>query len=445
MRTQLNCPQCGVPFVAEVHQIIDVDSDPRLKQMFLSGQLNVAVCPSCGAGGQLATPLVFHDSEHELFMIHIPQEIHINQLEREQMIGRLTRQVVDNLPPEKRKAYLFQPQTILNMQTFAEKVLETEGVTKEMIERQRKQSELLNTLARADKDVVEYLLKDRQGEIDETFFAMLQSYIDNAQQAQNDKQLVKLTNLRAKLMRETAAGRQLEKEQIAMHRFSQAAKKQGGLSPALLLEHIVKNLDNEGTIQKLVMAGQSALTYDFFALLTAELEQQEQAGNQANAQRLTAVRADLLEVQSQLQAASQHMVDEAMHTLRALLQAPDKQAAIRDNMERFDDAFMYILSANIAQATQQGDEAQLQALSAIQDLIVREIESQYPPEVIFLNQLMEAESEVAQQEMLDNNSHLVGPNLIQMLDAVAKQIDGMGQSDVNGRIQSLKSVIQARL
>ncbi|MCA9975199.1 MAG: CpXC domain-containing protein [Anaerolineales bacterium] len=445
MRTQLNCPQCGTPFAAEVNQIIDVDSSPQLKQQFLAGQLNVAVCPACGAGGQLATPLIYHDSAYELFMVYIPQEIHMSQMEREQMIGRMTRQVVDNLPPEKRKAYLFQPQTILNMQTFAEKVLETEGITKEMIERQRKQSELLNTLARADNDVIDYLLKDRKGEIDETFFAMLQSYIDNAQQTQNDKLLVKLTNLRAKLMTETPAGQQLEKEQIAMHRFSRDAKKQGGISPALLLEHIVKNLGNDGAIEKLVMTGQSALTYDFFALLTAELEQQEKDGNQETVRQLTAVREDLLQVQSQLQAASQQMVDEAMATLQALLRAPNKEEAIRQNMERLDDAFMYILSANIAQATQQGDQDHLQALSNIQSLIVKEIESQYPPEVIFLNQLMEAESEAAQQALLNDNAHLISPNLIQMVEAVEKQVEGLGQEDLKDRLQAVKDMIQARL
>ncbi len=53
MITQITCPNCGTPYSAEVHQIIDVGRQPELKQMLLSGQLNVAVCPSCGAGGQL--------------------------------------------------------------------------------------------------------------------------------------------------------------------------------------------------------------------------------------------------------------------------------------------------------------------------------------------------------------------------------------------------------
>ena len=34
MRTQLNCPQCRTPFAAEVHQVIDVDSNPGVSVKF---------------------------------------------------------------------------------------------------------------------------------------------------------------------------------------------------------------------------------------------------------------------------------------------------------------------------------------------------------------------------------------------------------------------------
>ena len=84
MQTQITCPSCGTPFAAEVHQIIDVGRQPELKQMLLSGQLNVAVCPSCGTGGQLATAMLYHDPAHELFMIYVPQEMQLDQMQQQQ-------------------------------------------------------------------------------------------------------------------------------------------------------------------------------------------------------------------------------------------------------------------------------------------------------------------------------------------------------------------------
>ena len=94
-------------------------------------------------------------------MIYVPQELNLDQVQREEYIGQLTREVMDQTPAEQRRAYMLQPKTILTMQSFLENVLETEGITKEMIERQQKQAELLNTLATADADVADYLIKER--------------------------------------------------------------------------------------------------------------------------------------------------------------------------------------------------------------------------------------------------------------------------------------------
>ena len=86
----------------------------------------------------MATLMLFHDPDHEMFMVHVPQELNLNQMQREQTIGQLTKQVMDEMPAEERRAYMFQPQIMMNWQTFMEKVLETEGITPEMIARQKK-------------------------------------------------------------------------------------------------------------------------------------------------------------------------------------------------------------------------------------------------------------------------------------------------------------------
>mgnify|MGYP003380721901 FL=1 len=46
MQTQISCPNCGTPYVADIYQVIDVDREPQLKEMLLSVQLNMAVCPN---------------------------------------------------------------------------------------------------------------------------------------------------------------------------------------------------------------------------------------------------------------------------------------------------------------------------------------------------------------------------------------------------------------
>lgn len=445
MRTQIQCPQCGTTYTADIHQVIDVRQNPELKQQLLSGRLNLAICPNCGAGGQISTVLLYHDPEHELFMVHVPHELNINQIQREQVIGQLSQQVMNSTPPEQRRAYLFQPQMILNMQTFMEKVLETEGITREMIDRQRQQAELLQTLARADKDVADHLIKERASEIDETFFAMLQSYVDAASQMNDNSQLLPLLNLRARLMTETPTGRRLEKRQVALHKLNQDARKQGGLTPQLLLKHILANQEDEDIVNSLVLAGQGALSYEFFQLLTDEIAKQEKAGKKADVQRLMEIRSNLLELYEAVQQQSRQMLEIASDTLQAILSAPDKEAAIRENLQQIDDAFMYVLSARMAEAEKKGRTAEVQALNEVYDLILKQAESELPPEIQLLNQLVRAETKADQQEILEANTELVSSELLTILDRVLEQAQESGQQELNGRLQSAKSLIEARL
>lgn len=452
MFTQITCPNCGTPYQAEVHQIVDAKRTPRLKQQLVNGQLNLAICPQCGAGGQLTTLLAFHDPDHDLFMIHIPQEMQMDQVRREEAIGRITRQLTDSLPQEERKFYLFQPQIILTMKSFMEKVLETEGITPAMIERQQKQVELLQTLAKADKDVQDFLIKERGSEIDETFFAMLQQFIDTAAQMDDNKQLIPLINLRARLMVETAVGQKLERQQVALHKLNQDAKAAGGLSPDLFIDHLLANQKDEEIVDALIQIGANSglLRYEFFSILSQKIEQAEAEGSGALAQNLTQLRGKLLAVYEEMQSASEMAVHEAMRTLDQILAAPSLQQALMENLMNgtIDDAFMVALMSRLNAAEQNGSDQDAQKLGEVYQFIqeIMDQQQQYPPEVMFLNGLVQAESEAEQQALLDENEDLLSPQLLEMIDQVIAQADEAGQGDVlNGRLEAIKSQIAARL
>ena len=445
MYTTVNCARCGTPFQAEIHQIVNVDQNPELKFQLINGQLNMAICPNCGAATQLGTPILYHDSEHELFMVHIPGQMNMDHMQRQQTIGQLTQRLMDQIPQEKRRAYLFQPQEIMTMQTFMEKVLETEGITREMIDKQRRQAELLQRMARADKDVQTHLIEENAALLDDDFFAMLQNFIDTAQQVGDDKQVLPFLNLRAKLMRETEAGRQLEKRQMALHAFNREAKAAGGVSPELLLKHILKNQEDEAFISSLAMMAQPAINYEFFNLLTREIGKQNKAGDKEAVKRLTAVRSQLLQMQEELRKQSEKIASRANETLQAILDAPDREAAVRQHLNQIDDAFMSVLSMRIAQADRQGQTQQAQALHEVYNLIMKQVESQSPPEVQLLNRLITAENESERAQVLDENQSLLSQDMIRLIDAVVQQADQSGQAEMADRLQKVKRMIEARI
>ena len=413
--------------------------------MLLSGQLNVAVCTNCGAGGRIATPLLYHDPDHDLFMVHVPQEMNLDQMRREELIGRLVQQVINQTPMEKRRGYMLAPQTMLTMQSFMEKVWGTEGVTPEMLARQQKQVELLRTLATASPDVQEFLIKDRSREIDETFFAILRAQIEATSQMGDPNQVNSLLNLQAKLMTQTEVGRQLEKQQLALHALNRDAKKANGLSPEILFSHIVANEADDTLVNAIALTGRGAMTYEFFALLTGEVEKRERAKDTAGAKRLGRIRDQLLDMQRELQQATQTVLQEAQTTLEAILAAPDSREAIADNMGRIDDAFMHVLDARTAHAEQSGRRDEADKLRQIQEEIISLIQGETPPEVQLLSQLVSAPDKAARQQLMGAAADLVSPELVQVVDMLREQATSSGQSDLAGRLGEIRGELNARL
>ena len=446
MQTQLTCPNCQTPYAAQVFQLLDVGQQPELLEYILSGQLNMAVCPKCGAGGQVSTPLVYHDPAHDLFMTFVPPEMNMDHMQREQIIGSMVRQIMDATPLEQRKAYMLQPKTILTFQTFMENILETQGITKEMIARQREQSELLGKLANADKDARDFLIEENMALLDEQFFAMLQQIIDYAAQMNDDEQMVKLTNLRAKLMIDTPVGQEIEKRQIALHAFNRDVKAQGGgVSADLLLKHILINQNDDSIVDALAMTGQGALRYEFFRQFSEEIEKREKEGDLAAAQRLTDIRARLVKAYDALREQSNRLMAEAAETLKLILEAADMQTAVSENFARLDDAFMYFLISRINQAEEAGNEDQVAQLRQIQELIVAAAEAQVPPEMRLLNQMLEAPTDEERAQILDKNPQLVSDEMLQVLDMVQQQVEQQGQDDVLEHVKTSKALIRARL
>lgn len=443
MRTQITCPACQTPYAAEVHQIVDVGQNPELKEALISGYLNLAQCPACGAVTQISGPLLYHDPEHELFMVHVPVEMGLPLQEQEQLIGQMVQRAMDNLPPAERRGYMFQPETILSMQTFMEKVFATEGITPEMIARQRDQSELLQKMVDTDKETQKQLVNDNQEMIDETFFAMLRAMREAADGSGDEAVSLKLTNLQARLMRGTEVGRRMEKQQQALHEFSQDVRKADGLTPELLLKHVLANRNDDSIIAALIVAGQPAFNYQFFLLLSERIEKRQKSG--IDAAELLALRETLLNIQSEMEERSKEELEKAQQILQSILVAEDKVAAVRSKFAQIDNTVLYLLAASIQQSEEQGDVERTITLQEVQTIIANQMEQQAPPEIRLVNRLVRSDSFEKQQQILDEDSDLIRPELVQVMNMLVEDADSRGQVELKDKLQTVRNLIEARL
>ncbi len=448
MLTQINCPRCQTPFNAEIHQVVDVGRNPQLKYELLNGTLNLFTCPNCGTSGQLATPILYHDPEHEIFMVHIPMEMNLPHQEQQQLIGKLVQEAMNQIPGEQRRGYMLQPQEVISYQTFMEKILETEGVTPDMMARQREQGKLLQEMVEADRSRQDELIEEASDKIDETFFAMLRSTIEAAQQREDNDVLIKLINLQARLYTKTEIGRELEQRQGVLRKFQQDVRKNDSLTPQILLDHVLRNYEDDGTVDALVAMGQAALNYEFFNLLTQEIEKEARQKNKEKAKTLTALRQRLLDLHNEIQEQSREVLEGAMSTLQDIVDAEDRAEAVRENLGSIDDTFMYVLASMIAQNEEQGRTEQAAELKQVQDLIMEEAERQVPPQIRIINRLLRAENDEAQRRILDENRELLTPELLQMLDTLSQELTAAADAqdaDMAGRIDKLKAMVEARM
>ena len=204
------CPRCGGQMIADVQQIFDVSVDPLDKERLLRGATNIAVCPSCGYQSQIAMPIVYHDPEKELLLTYFPPEMNMPLPEQQKILGPMITKVVNSLPPEKKKGYLFQPRSMLTYDTLFETILEADGITKEMLNEQKYKGELIRRLLQTSPESLTEVIHQEESHIDQSFFLMLNNTLDAAVQMRDKKSFEALKNLQEVLFKETEFGRELK-------------------------------------------------------------------------------------------------------------------------------------------------------------------------------------------------------------------------------------------
>ena len=443
MQSQITCPNCQTPYTADIHQIVDVGKSPEMKQLLLSGYLNAAQCPACHAVTQVTTPLLYHDPEHELFLVHIPIELSMQHEDQEKLIGQLIQRAMDQLPAEERKGYMLQPQSVLNMQTLMERVLETEGVTREMIERQKEQTDLLRMLLASDGENQAELLKQNEDQIDETFFAILRSMLEVSDKSEDNESSLKLINLQAKLYKNTTFGRRLEMQQQALQQFSREVKNEGQLSPKLLLKHVLANRDDKEVVEALIVSGQPAFNYEFFVQLSEKIEKREKSG--LDVHELINLRTYLLEFQDEMERQSKEMLTGVQAALQEIIEAEDRRSAIQSNLGNIDTLFMNVLSSLANQAAQRGETKTANDLIEIQGIIIEEIENQAPPEIRLINQLIRTENEEEQIQLLNGSQELLNTDLLKLAESIKEDARRSGEIELANKAEKVESMVRTQL
>ena len=437
--TPVTCSSCGRQFSAPVLQIVDVSRQPALKEQLLRGQLNLAACPQCGNVGMLAVPFLYHDPDKELLLAFMPAGLEMNDAEQQRLIGTLTNQIMTSLPAEQRKGYLLQPKIFFTLSSLLDEILMADGYTREMLNAQQARVRLLQRFLKAvDDEVIQYLVKEHDQELDEDFFGLLSSSIERAYAEGQMGIVQQLGMLQEKLLQWSSWGQRLKRQREAVASLGETVTREE------LLEKIVA-ADDEAVVEALVAAVRPLVDQVFMQALAGRTQEARERGEIEEAQRLETVQEQVAQAAEKADAAIQASLNRAARLLVEILQSEDPIQTLQRNFHRIDDAFMTVLAVNIERAQEQGELELARQLQALLQAILEIMQMYAPPEIQLINRLLEADYPEGTQALLEANRSLVTDELVHFLGHVAENMDEQGRSEVAQRLREVSVQAQALL
>ncbi len=427
--TSIACPFCRQPITIQVHQIVDVSEQPELKQLLLAGRLNSFTCPHCRNAGALATPFFYHDPDKELALLFIPMNLNVKEADQQKMIGRLTQQVMSNLAPEKRKAYLLQPQQFFNLKTMIETILQADGITPEMLAREEARLNFLQELVdTTDNAKLDDLIKLHDADFDLTLFQLLNSALAAAAADRQREEFDRVQHIRDRALELTTLGQKIKRQQVVIDAFTANPTRE------TLLDQLIAAQDIE-VREALLTMGRGLLDYPFFQALTAKIDAAKKDGKAEEEIRLTALRKEILATRDKIDAQAQAVMDSKVALLRDLLGTPDAdlEKTVKARLNEIDDLFFEVLTQNLQQA-QQTDQQAFARLQKIGDAAMRVIQGTQPPEVRFVNTLLQIEYPTQTKELLERNKQVLGPEFIAWMEGLADELRQNGRTESADRL-----------
>lgn len=434
--TPATCSRCGHQFGATAERILDVEKDPTAKTRLLSGRVNVARCPACGAEGALNLPFVYHDRSKELLLAYMPPSFGANETERQRVLGELTNAVLNSLPPEQRKAYLLQPKMFFTMQSMAETILQADGVTKEMMDAQRAHVDLINEMLQArDPSAFQQVLDQHRDKIDYDFFQTLAASTEAAQVNGQERVAQVLNSLSLRLMQEFGLP---VGEDIAGEGSKGLLSREG-------LVALLEEAQDEDEFRTLVTLGRPLMDYTFFQEITTQIDAANAQGDKDKAKRLSEMRARIVQVAEEMDAASKQVINQATSLLSGALQADDPEAYMREHLDEISEAFFVVLSANLNAAEREGQQEWAAKMEHIGDIALRLIQEAAPPEVQLLNQLLAAPYPDGTLQILRENAALVTSELLDTIGLIAEDLVRQGNLPAADKVKKVQAQAEALL
>ncbi len=420
--TTVRCPNCANPVNASVYAIVDVGKQPSLKSALLRGQVNAIACPNCGYRGMIANPFIYHDPAKQLALVLLPMELGMKRDEEERQIGRLSNALMESYVAEQRKMYMLQPRRLLTFQSLTDEIMQADGVTREMLDKQAAQIRLLETLLQSatSEENFKRIVEEHKAEVNQEFVDLVTTLAQSTV-AQGDEQ----------------SGAQLLQVADMLAREVGLKAPTGELSAEELIDEL-RQVQSDDELREFVASARPALDYKFYQTLTSRME----AAQGDDAKQLKRLREKLLDLTQELDRETEAALRQSSQLLQQILQAPDVKQAVGANLEQIDDAFMMVLQANIQQAEEQKQDSVASVLREVYQEVVAHLEARMPPEMKLINQTLRMQPGERAAYLREHADDFT-PDVMRALSGLANELNQAGRTEVAQEVRGLMNQVAA--
>ena len=441
-QTQIACPRCRQMIAANIEQLFDITQDPQAKQRLLGGVSNTARCPHCGYQGRLATPIVYHDNEKELLLTFFPPELNMPVNEQERIIGPMIKQITEKLPPEKRKGYLLKPMANFTYESMIQVILGKDGITPEMLKEQQDRVGIIEKLLQAtSNDVRSEIIKQNIQFFDEQFFALFSRLAQSAAGSGQEPIARAMVDIQKQLLEETEFGRQLKETVSEMEAAQKSLQEAGqGLTREKLLDIVIQS-PSDARLKAYVSLARGGMDYQFFQLLTEKIEKSADSEKA----KFESMRDKLLNFTNEVDKQLEARYKQAQEFVESLLAQDDVVQAVQANIDQFTQDSVDVVNQMLRQASEKNDYTRMGKLQKMVEVLRQ---ASTPPEVEFIEHLLDAPDNAALEQMLSANKDLLNDQFMQALIGLVAQVDeasAQGNPEAQALSEKLSNVYKTAL
>ena len=251
-----------------------------------------------------------------------------------------------------------------------------------------------------------------------------------------------MSDLQKQLLTETEYGRQLQEQVGELEAAAKSLQEAGkNLTREKLLDLMIQ-APSDARLKAYVSLARTGMDYTFFQNLTNMIDK----ASDEQKKKLEDLRTKLLDLTNEIDKQLEARYKQSQEFVEKLLAQEDVAKATKDNIQSFTQDAVEIVQTMLRQASEKNDYARMGKLQKMVEVL--EEASAPPPEVAFIEQLLDVPDEAATEKMLSDNASVVNDAFIEALNGLVAQIDvqaGQGNAEAKAVADKLQKVYKVAL